>query len=61
MPEEKVPVKGNNRAASGIFIPAGLLVGLGLGFLFNDLVPWMFIGLGAGFMFFALFYVLIRD
>lgn len=38
----------------GLFIPAGLFVGMGLGFLFNQLVAGMFIGLGVGFLFFAI-------
>ncbi len=34
----------------GIFIPAGVLLGLGFGFLLNNLVAFLFIGLGAGFL-----------
>lgn len=43
--------KGDN--PGGLFIPGGLLVGMGVGFLVEDLVPWLFIGLGAGFFFLA--------
>ncbi len=39
---------------SGIFIPAGLFVGMGLGFLLGNFVAWMFLGLGAGFLGMAL-------
>ncbi len=34
----------------GLFIPAGLFIGMGFGFLLNGLVPGMFIGLGVGFI-----------
>lgn len=34
----------------GLFIPAGLFIGMGFGFLYNQLVPAMFIGLGLGFL-----------
>jgi len=40
-------------SAAGLFIPGGLLVGMGVGFLTN-LVAGMFIGLGLGFVAFAL-------
>ena len=40
---------------SGVFIPAGLFVGMGLGFLYDQLVAGMFIGLGVGFALFAIF------
>ncbi len=36
------------------FIPAGILIGMGLGFLYNNLVAGMFVGLGVGFAIFAL-------
>lgn len=35
---------------SGLFIPAGLFFGLGLGFLFEQLLAGLFIGLGTGFL-----------
>ena len=35
---------------SGLFIPAGLFMGLGYGFLYDQLVAGLFIGLGAGFI-----------
>jgi len=37
-----------------LFIPAGVLTGMGLGFLFEQLVAGLFIGLGTGFLFFAI-------
>jgi uncharacterized membrane protein len=42
----------DNKAA--LFIPAGILLGMGCGFLFNNLVAGMFIGLGAGMVTFAI-------
>jgi hypothetical protein len=37
-----------------LFIPAGVLLGMGFGFLYNDLVAGLFIGLGLGFFVFAI-------
>lgn len=34
----------------GLAIPTGLFIGMGIGFLTDNLVGWMFIGLGAGFL-----------
>ena len=42
----------------GLFIPAGVLSGLGFGFLFNELVAGLFIGLGAGFALFAIYEII---
>lgn len=39
----------------GLFIPAGILIGMGVGFLLNNLTAWMFIGLGVGFLCFAIY------
>ena len=39
---------------SGLFIPAGLFLGMGIGWVFGYLVPGLFIGLGAGFLGMAL-------
>jgi hypothetical protein len=35
---------------AGIFIPAGLFIGMGIGWIFGYLVQGLFIGLGAGFL-----------
>jgi len=40
----------NCQKSSGLFIPAGLFVGLGLGFIFNQIVAGIFLGLGVGFV-----------
>jgi len=36
--------------AAGVLVPAGLLIGMGVGWLFGNLVPGLFIGLGAGLL-----------
>lgn len=36
--------------AAGIFVPAGLLVGIGIGFIYNNIPAGTLIGLGAGFL-----------
>ncbi len=37
-----------------LFIPAGVLTGIGFGFLYDNLPAGLFIGLGLGFTLFAL-------
>jgi hypothetical protein len=49
---EKSIRKRDDRA--GLFIPAGLILGLGFGFLFKSIPAFLFLGLGAGFLLFAL-------
>jgi hypothetical protein len=61
MSEAKEPKKGKRKAISGLFIPAGLFVGMGIGFTVDNLVAGLFIGLGAGFLAFALVMVFVRD
>lgn len=48
MPKEK------KNDAAGLFIPAGLFIGFGLGFVFNNVPAGIFGGLGIGFLLFAL-------
>jgi hypothetical protein len=40
----------SKKGDEGFFIPGGLLIGLGAGFLFNNIPAGLFIGLGAGFV-----------
>ena len=40
--------------ASGLFIPAGLFIGMGIGWVVGHFVEAMFIGLGCGFALLAL-------
>ncbi len=61
MAEVKVPQKKSRKGLSALFIPAGLFIGMGIGFATGNLVPAMFLGLGAGFLLFALVMILIRD
>ena len=56
--EEQETKKKDKAGIGGLFIPAGLFVGMGIGFLTNNLVAGMFIGLGAGFALFALYAVI---
>jgi hypothetical protein len=39
-----------DKGISGLAIPAGLFIGMGVGFLIDELVAGLFIGLGAGFL-----------
>lgn len=48
---EKEKEKGG---AGALFIPAGLFIGMGVGFLLNHLPAGILIGLGIGFALFAL-------
>lgn len=41
----------------GLFIPAGVILGMGIGFLVNNFMAGLMIGLGAGFFLFAIFSV----
>ncbi len=50
--KNKTPHK--ERSKGSLFIPAGLFIGIGFGFLYNKLVEGMFIGLGVGFLLFAI-------
>ena len=43
-----------NRDGAGLFIPAGLFLGFAFGFMFGNLVAYMFGGLGLGFLAFAI-------
>lgn len=46
--------KVKKKEPEALFIPAGVLLGMGFGFLYNDLVAGLFIGLGLGFLLFAI-------
>lgn len=47
-------MKNKKKDTSGVFVPAGLFVGMGFGFLFDQFVAGLFIGLGVGFAAMAL-------
>ena len=42
--------KQNKDTISGLFVPAGIFIGMGIGFVTGQLVGAMFIGLGVGFL-----------
>lgn len=48
------------KSSGGLFIPAGLLLGFGIGFAVDNIPAGMFIGLGAGFLAFALYEIFRR-
>ena len=49
--------KNVSQKNAGLFIPGGLLLGMGVGFLVNNITAGMFIGLGLGFIAFAIILV----
>ena len=46
--ESEQPKK--HKGVSGLAIPAGLFIGMGIGFVTDELVGGLFIGLGVGFI-----------
>ncbi len=46
--------KEEDKSNAGLAIPAGLFVGIGIGFLSGNIPAWLFIGLGSGFALFAI-------
>ncbi len=46
--------------ASGVFVPACLLIGMGVGFLVGYLVAGLFIGLGAGLLLMAVTHIIFE-
>ncbi len=49
MSKEKTKKASDKKSPAALAIPAGIFIGMGIGFLSENFVPWMFIGLGAGF------------
>ncbi len=58
--EIKKEIREDDDSPGALFIPAGVLGGIGFGFLFGNLVAGLFIGLGAGFALFALHEIFIK-
>jgi hypothetical protein len=52
--EERIKNKKEKRENGALFIPAGLFLGMGLGFVLDKFIGGLFIGLGVGFLLFAL-------
>jgi hypothetical protein len=53
--------KSRRNTYGGIFIPAGLFIGMGIGWLVDYMVAGLFIGLGAGFAAYAAVMLTGRD
>lgn len=51
--KNKTDNKKEEERFGALFIPAGILTGMGVGFLIDNLPGPMFLGLGIGFTFFA--------
>lgn len=45
---------------SGVLVPAGLLIGMGIGWLFDHLVEGLLIGLGVGLLLMAVLQLSLR-
>jgi len=55
-----VAKKGRKSSAWGMFIPAGLLAGMGMWFAFGNLPAWLFLGLWIGMALFAIAELIYR-
>ena len=55
------PKKEKKKGAGGLFISAGLFIGIGIGWALGYLVQGMFIGLGVGFLAFAIIMLMMRE
>ena len=53
--------KEKRRKTAGIFVPAGLFIGMGIGWAIGHFLPGRFIGLGAGFLGLAIAMLSMRD
>ncbi|MDD4859323.1 MAG: hypothetical protein PHR56_03865 [Dehalococcoidales bacterium] len=53
--------KGKRKGAGALFIPAGLFIGMGIGWLMGYMVQGMSIGLGAGFLIFGIILLMVKD
>jgi len=58
---EKEPTKDKRKTFGGIFIPAGLFIGMGIGWLVDYMAAGLFIGLGAGLAAYAAIMLTGRD
>jgi len=52
MPKKNETRENKNKA--GVFIPAGLFIGMGLGFIYDAVPAGIFLGLGLGFLLFGI-------
>jgi len=60
--EKQVNMEKERKGESfeGLFIPAGALIGVGIGFIYNNIPVGTLIGLGAGFLAMAIAKVIRR-
>ena len=42
--------KKTKKSNAGLAIPAGIFIGMGIGFLFDNIPAGLFLGLGCGFL-----------
>jgi hypothetical protein len=49
-----MPQKKDCDNGAGIFVPAGLFIGMGLGIIYGNIPAGIFFGLGAGFLLLAI-------
>jgi hypothetical protein len=49
------------RGATGVAIPAGLLIGMGVGFLVDNVVAGVLLGLGGGFLVMMILRIIVGD
>ncbi len=52
---KKEAKREKRKSFGGLFIPAGVLIGLGLGYLLNNIEAFLFMGIGSGFLIWALY------
>lgn len=53
--------KTKQKEKGSLFIPAGLFLGMGLGFLYDQLMVGLFLGLGVGFLLYAITQLLNKE
>ncbi len=59
--KKEIEKKKENDKPGALFIPAGVLMGMGVGFLTGNFPGAMFLGLGLGFFFFAVSEIIFRN
>lgn len=47
-------LKKDREEPEALFIPTGVLLGMGFGFLYDKFIAGLFLGLGVGFLIFAI-------
>lgn len=56
----KIQEKKEKNSSGALFIPAGVLIGIGMGFILHQLIGLTLIGLGCGFLAFALYEIITK-